>query len=123
VLCDYCGQPAVLVTGAEVYPHRPDLADKVLWQCSPCRAHVGCHRGTDTPLGRLANGTLRALKRAAHDAFDPLWLTGALSRSAAYAWLAEALGIPRDECYIGMFDEATCERVVEVCRRRAEAAG
>ena len=28
VLCDYCHKGAVRITGAEMYPHRPDLAAK-----------------------------------------------------------------------------------------------
>lgn len=25
VICDYCSKPAVQITGATIYPHRPDL--------------------------------------------------------------------------------------------------
>ena len=25
VTCNYCGRPAMLVTGRSIYPHRPDL--------------------------------------------------------------------------------------------------
>lgn len=38
VICDYCDKPAELVTGAEVYPHRPDLHHKKFWLCKPCDA-------------------------------------------------------------------------------------
>lgn len=129
--CDYCHQPAPLVTGREVYPHRPDLFEKKFYQCAPCKAHVGCHpskadggMGDGTvPLGRLANAELRQAKSAAHAAFDPIWRTGPLKRREAYGWLANELGIPFKDCHIGMFDPDQCRAVVAACvKRHNEAA-
>jgi hypothetical protein len=116
VICPYCNQTAVLVTGDVVYPHRPDLYEKRLYSCASCDAYVGCHPGTTRPLGRLANAELRAAKMKAHAYFDPLWKSGAMKRPAAYAWLAAQLGIERNDCHIGEFDIETCRRVVEICR-------
>lgn len=127
-VCPYCNQPAALVTGEKVQPNRPDLHSLYFWQCEPCGAHVGCHRkdvymhikgvrvvsdGT-LPLGRLADAQLRRAKSAAHDAFDWIWRTGRMKRRAAYAWLAQQLGIDPDDCHIGEFDIATCRRVVDI---------
>lgn len=116
-VCPYCGKDAKLVEGREVYPYRYDLYDKRFWTCAPCDARVGCHNGTDRPLGRLADGALRRAKMAAHAAFDPLWKSGAMRRENAYAWLAVRLGIEdvAKDCHIGEFDVATCERVVAIC--------
>jgi hypothetical protein len=119
VVCDYCGNGAQLVTGREVYPHRPDLYAKQFYQCKPCDAMVGCHPGTTKALGRLANAELRRAKIYAHAAFDPIWKSGCKKRSSAYAWLADQLGINHQDCHIGMFDVDMCMRVVEVCRRAA----
>jgi hypothetical protein len=115
VTCDYCGDPAVLVTGREVYPHRPDLAHRQFWRCEPCAAYVSCHDGTTHPMGRLANAELRAAKIAAHAAFDPLWRARGWKRNAAYRWLAEQMGMPRADCHIGMFDVERCQQVAAVC--------
>jgi hypothetical protein len=115
MICPYCQNVAELVTGADVYPHRPDLHHKFIYRCAPCDALVGCHPGTKKPLGRLANAELRKAKQAAHAAFDPLWQSGGMKRQAAYGWLAGQLGIDRQECHIGMMDVAMCKRVVEVC--------
>lgn len=113
--CDYCGRGTELVGGDVIYPHRKDLARLKFYRCAPCDAYVGTHKGTVKPLGRVANATLRTLKQQAHVAFDPMWRDSKMSRSEAYIWLASKLGIPRKKCHIGMFDEATCERVIEVC--------
>lgn len=83
VQCPYCQQPAALVTGAIVYPHRPDLHAKKFWYCVTDQAWVGCHPGGNQPMGRLADAALRRAKMAAHAVFDPRWASG--SRSAAYA--------------------------------------
>lgn len=116
VHCDYCGNVVPLVTGREVYPHRPDLYAKKFYRCTPCDALVGCHPGTEKALGRLANPELRKAKMAAHAAFDPLWKSGQHKRGQLYGWLAKQLGIEKKDCHIGMFDVAMCARVVDVCR-------
>lgn len=115
VVCGYCNKPAELVTGREIYPHRSDLAGAKLWSCKPCDAYVGCHKGTDRPMGRLANKELRAAKIATHAVFDKLWRQCLMSRDEAYRWLAEALGIESKHCHIGMFDIETCERAKLLC--------
>lgn len=122
VICDYCGKPAVQVTGATIYPHRPDLYDRLFWQCAPCDAYVGCHvknpskgfKGGE-PMGRLAKADLRQAKKDAHSAFDHIWKERYMNRSQAYDWLSRKLRIPIAECHIGMMDVAGCKRVIEVC--------
>lgn len=116
-ICPYCNTEAVLVTGERIYPHRPDLADRKIWLCEKCGAYVGCHPGTEAPLGRLADAELRAAKMAAHTAFDVIWKKGNVRRSIAYRWLAEQLKIPNEQCHIGMFDVDLCQRVVDVCSK------
>lgn len=123
--CPYCNDAAQLVSGNAIYPHRPDLYHLRFWQCASCEAYVGCHRGTERPLGRLANAELRLAKQQAHAAFDPLWKFHTwgdgyqtMTRNAAYGWLADQLGIARAGCHIGMFDVEQCQRVVEVCSEK-----
>jgi hypothetical protein len=132
--CPYCTKPATLTTGAAIYPHRPDLSEKKFWRCVACRAYVGCHRhnarvfvgGTyaisdgTLPLGRLANAELRKTKQAAHAAFDPLWRSGDMSRAMAYGWLSDKLGIPYEQCHIGMFDIDQCKAVIAAVKERTK---
>lgn len=122
-VCPYCQQPAVLVTGAVIYPHRPDLYDKKFWHCQKDQAYVGCHAPNKQfgftgvePLGRLANAELRLAKTKAHHWFDPLWKDKHMSRRKAYLWLANQLGIPVESCHIGEFDVAQCEKVAQLSR-------
>jgi hypothetical protein len=116
--CPYCNVFPVLVSGKAVYPapRFKDLWKKNFWMCKKCDARVGCHPGTTRALGRLANKELRDLKMKAHKAFDPLWFEyGGMSRTVAYSWLSKELGIDCSFCHIGMFDEDTCRKVIEVC--------
>lgn len=121
VFCNYCGSQAGLFTGKDVYPHREDLHQRKFWVCWPCDAWVGCRPQGDgsEPLGMLADETLRNARIAAHEAFDPLWKEGAMSREEAYAWLAGAMGLSELKCYIGRMDAGECRRVVDVVAARA----
>lgn len=117
--CPYCGGGSVLTDSAEVY--RKSYGP--IYICRPCRAWVGCHDGTTTPLGRLANAELREAKKQAHAAFDPIWQARRgdgrplrMGRSAAYRWLADEMGIDRAACHIGMFDVEQCRQVVALAQ-------
>lgn len=117
VTCPYCCGIAPMVTGEVLYPHRKDLHEKKFYACIACDAYVGCHDGTDKPLGRLADAELRRWKSSAHAAFDPKWRSVGMKRRDAYKWLADTLGIDTRSCHIGMFDVAMCKKVVEVCKQ------
>jgi len=114
VICNYCGKPAEYIGGSDLYPHRPDLFSKRFWRCYDCDAYVGCIGGTNKPHGILANKSLRSKRMQAHSRFDMLWKNGIMSRSDAYAWLSNKLGIPKDECHIGQFDSLMCNKVIKV---------
>lgn len=123
--CPYCQRAAVFMQdSSSLYATGKDWGP--MWAClNPAheRAWVGCHPRTTKPLGRLADKALRQAKLRAHAAFDPLWKTkmerDALgqneARRAGYAWLAKQLGINPADCHVGMFDVATCDRVVALC--------
>ena len=118
ILCDYCEKPAEFVDSARVYR---GTSYGMIWDCRACDAYVGVHKGTDQPLGRLANKELRIWKMKAHKVFDRLWKDGNMHRHDAYAWLAKAMGLTRIETHIGMFDEAQCERVCQLVGQRNPA--
>lgn len=131
-VCPYCGNDAEFLPSSErIYSGRDYGA---VYACAPCDAWVGCHRGTNQPLGRLADGPLRDAKRRAHDAFDPTWraahaelsrtdptYTLGRARRRGYVLLAQALDILPRKCHIGMFDVGTCHDVVAVCQSGALA--
>lgn len=118
--CGYCGQ-------------RARLEWHIRWgyryRCVACDARVGCHKGTQVPLGTLANAELRVARGAAHEMFDALWqlkmekerVSKSSARAAAYRWLAKHFN--QKQVHIGSMDLAQCARVVEICRPYREAFG
>jgi zinc-finger-containing domain len=119
--CLECDRVAKLVGGKEIYPHRPDLYGKHFYLCA-CGAYCGCHPGSVIPLGHPCGPETRRARSAAHEAFDPLWKGGKMTRSSAYAWLAEATGIDPGRCHIGMMNAAEARSVeVAVAARNLES--
>jgi hypothetical protein len=116
VHCDYCGRRAEFVDSKAVYGKSYGM----IYLCRACGAYVGTHPGSSTPLGRLANAQLRKWKRAAHEAFDPLWKSKLFTRYDAYIWLAEKMRLPLEKTHIGMFDVPECKQVIKLSKRYME---
>ncbi|MDR7270111.1 hypothetical protein J2X20_002769 [Pelomonas saccharophila] len=126
--CLYCHSAVELVTGAEVYPDRPELAERYIWRCTCCDAHVGCHRpgariplpGGDEiesdgtlPMGSLANEELRAARIETHRMFDALWQPPAcMNRAEAYSWMARLLNIRKEEAHVASLTYDECVKVM-----------
>lgn len=96
IYCTGCEKEvsARLTDGAEMYPHRPDLASLPFWVCE-CGAFVGTHHKTSSPtkpLGVLATKELKRIRMAIHAILDPLWKSGKVSRAKIYATISEKLG-------------------------------
>lgn len=113
--CVECGKVASLTDGQSIYPHRPDLYEKRFYLCG-CGAYVGCHPGTEKPLGYPCGATTRRWRSEAHAAFDPIWRGKHMNRAKAYAWLADQLGMAGADCHIGMMNEQQARQVVIVAR-------
>lgn len=114
--CPYCRRDARLVTGRDLFAHRPDLADLMFWSCGRCDAYVGCHRNSPAhkPLGSLADRETRQWRSRAHEAFDVYWKSGSMSRTQAYRLLADKLRLRRGRAHISWMDAEQCQAVVEV---------
>lgn len=86
---------ARLTSGAEVYPHRPDLASVPRWKCDGCGNHVGTHHKTSNPTRPLGNIPSPELKRARimiHELIDPAWMSGKVRRGKLYAHISAHIG-------------------------------
>lgn len=127
VRCGECGSDAELVSGAKVYPRRPDLHGLKYWLCR-CGAYCGCHPGSSRPLGSPAGRRLRRLRQEVHSLLDPRWqrrvaregVSRHQARGAVYAWLASELGIAVEETHVGMFSLSLCLAAIEILRAAAE---
>lgn len=114
--CPYCGAKCERRDSSLVY----GVSYGELLICSrypACDAYVACH-SDGRAMGTPARRELRTLRKRTHEAFDPLWSDGPMSRSKAYTWLAKTLGIPLERCHIGLFNETLCRRAIKACDER-----
>lgn len=125
--CSTCQKLSRLTNGREIYPSRPDLHANRIYVCDSCGAYVGCHGGTDRPLGTLAGPQLRDARIKLHERMvDPLWETAdrcgvyqpeseaarlkirRAARVRVYLYLADKMGLTREETHVSMFDLEQC---------------
>lgn len=119
--CRYCNSAVALVNNSEIYSRSyGEWPWAYLCQNRACRAYVGVHPQTAIPLGTLADKELREWRSAAKHPFLTLQKARGWSRTAAYTWLAEKLGIPYEECHFGWFDEDRCFAAGSACDTELE---
>ena len=110
--CDTCCSSNIVYTdNAIIYGRNYGNWPKCYF-CRDCRASVGCHNGTDIPLGRMADRATRTLRNKAHDEFDKIWRDGYMTRSAAYQWLARQLEIDESQCHISWLTKDQLKDVI-----------
>lgn len=116
-ICCHCGCPVRLANNSAIYG-RPYGDWPWVYQCAnrTCGAYVGTHPHTDLPLGTLADALTREARKRAKAEFNPLWETKRLSRTQAYARLAEKMGISASACHFGMFTVQQCREATLAAR-------
>lgn len=124
VICPYCNEKAEYIDSDYIY----NKSYGMIYMCIPCDAYVGVHKGTDIPLGRLADMELRTYKNKAHHWFDQIAKTSFINkiwrqyipdtsnRNKAYLWLSKQMDIPLAECHVGMFDIERCQKAIDICK-------
>lgn len=110
VKCDCCGSPRVHLQKRSLMKMRVPKAWDLVWHCLDCLALVGCHEGTDIPLGYMADAATREARYHVHKVFDRLWRgRKQLSRAEAYIWMAQVLQLKVEDAHIGMLTLEQCE--------------
>lgn len=115
--CGNCGERVELVNNTEIYG-REYGTWPYAYRCIDtrgCGSHVALHKGTDLPLGTLADRETRDARTANKPAFNAVLKHQNAGRGKTYQWLAEQLDIPVSVCHWAMFDAATAERAGELC--------
>jgi len=120
IYCMGCEQvvDARLSSGAERYPHRPDLAAIPFWTHDACGTWVGCHHKTDKPtrpLGILCTAEMLKWRVAIHDLIDPIWQNKHMKRGQIYAYMNRELGYVFHTGEIRTIDEA--KRVFHIAEK------
>ena len=100
---------ARLTNGAEIYPHRSDLANLPFWKCDVCGNYVGCHHKTSSPtkpLGCIPTKELRKARNHIHSLLDPLWQSGRFKRKELYRIISNNFGYEFHTSEIRSIEEA-----------------
>ena len=117
-ICRYCGGVIRLVSARKIYGSSTDrlgLAGENIYLCQNCNARVGCHKGTNRPLGNVANEVLRLKRRETHQVFDGFWKGLGMSRTQAYKWLSNRMDLSEKDAHIGGFEMDQCQQVIDLC--------
>ena len=120
IKCPYCNSQAFLRPASAVHGQEYRQPGEEVYVCArypDCDSYVSAHRRTHLPMGTLANRPLRIKRMEAHEAFNRLWKSGMMSRTAAYRWLQVQMGLPPEEAHIDKFSELRCEQVIRLCRQ------
>lgn len=115
--CPCCHSKAVRLTTHEVLYGKTFGDWPVIYYCDNCRASVSCHKGTNIPMGYMADQENKTARSVLHKVFDPLWKTQKYSsRTSMYKWLAEVLGIAYSDCHISRLDTEQCHTATKHCK-------
>lgn len=110
--CPFCNSGiAYLKDNAILYGGRSFGNSYICQNYPKCDTYVGTHRGTNKPLGTLANAELRELRKKCHIKFDPIWECGKMKRKEAYRWLAKVMNL--QEVHIAEFSKEQCKIFME----------
>lgn len=120
--CRYCAGQVELVNNSQIYGR--EYGDwPFAYRCEDCKSYVGLHPDTDIPLGTLATAQLRKDRNTSKDMFHKLKAKRGFTRSLAYEWLANKMGIRVGECHFGWFDQEQCALALRVCSEGLAADG
>lgn len=114
VVCPKCKTIAQLVDDSEVYDQ--SYGNKIYRCPIHLNMRVGCH-DDGKPYGSLADYGTSSFRGKLHTVFDPIWQSGLMTRSGAYQWLADEMGLTRETCHFGMFNKTQCRRAMYFIER------
>lgn len=105
-ICNICGGHVVFTSNATIYGK--EYGSGKCYLCQSCGAYTGTHRPRPREaLGLLADEPMRKGKVACHELFDSMWKgkkKAQKKRKDLYSWLADAMGVPVEECHFGYFN-------------------
>lgn len=113
--CPYCGAKVIWTSNEILYGKV--YGNGKCYYCTGCGASVGAHKNRPKePLGILATPPMKRWKKLCHSLFDPVWKSRQISRGELYSVLACKLGIPKEDCHFGHFNEEQLKRAWQVIK-------
>lgn len=112
LICPACGRGAMLTDSKKIYNK---AGFGLIWVCQGypwCNSYVGCHKGTTTPKGELADAETRSLRIKIHSVIDPIWKEKGHSRTELYKELSIKTG--RFPFHVGDLNADECRELMPV---------
>lgn len=86
-----------------------------------CKGTHGAYED-GSPLGDPANAATKKDRIQAHRIFDRLWKKDSngkslMTRSKAYSWMQQAMGLRREEAHIGRFTSKQCNELIALVKK------
>jgi len=116
--CPYCRGNVLLRnykgTKINVPKHRKEKHPVYICENFPeCYSYIGCVPHTTAPLSSLANDKNRKYRDQAHQEFDKLWKKKKMTRTEAYAWLADSMELSDKKAHMSRFTTHQCLQAVQ----------
>jgi len=123
--CPHCAGRVECVKNSEIYNGMEygDWPWAYLCRNQECGAYVGLHPFTSIPLGTLATFEIREARKVAKGHFMKLhWPSHAKApfktRTEAYVWLREAMGLSAEDCHFALFNVKQCMDAIALILER-----
>ena len=111
--CRYCNGEVSYENNSELYG-RSYGKWPYIYMCLRCKASVGTHPNSDTPLGTLADRTLKDWRMKSKDIFFKRTRELKMSRNRAYTYLQELMNQSPNEAHFGIYEVEDCAKIVRI---------
>jgi hypothetical protein len=71
-----------------------------------------------SPRGAPRKKSLQKARNAAHTSFDTLWKEKHISRTKAYKWLQEVMGLRPEDAHMYQMTEEQCATVISMVKQK-----
>ena len=102
-ICEKCNIEAELVE---------DIYNGYIYSCPFCSSRVSVHKGTNIPMGTLANSEVGQQRKQVHRSLETIFGKNKRGKEMSHIWLSKILNIK--DAHVGNFDLETCEKVLKI---------
>lgn len=118
LFCPYCGSRAVLSTYREVYGLDATDPDEKIYVCrnfrKGCNSYVRTQKGTDIPLGVMADAKLRNMRIHAHRRISEIVDKKIMDKRSVYHYLESSFGFAPGTFHLAASGEYYCMETIRL---------
>ena len=118
IRCPYCGAKAKLMTSREMFGEEAFDPERKLYVCQNyekgCDSYVYTQKGTNIPLGQMADSALRAMRIKAHKAINDVVRSRKMSKNDVYKYIAAAMGYREGHFHLAQSSYYNCQETIRL---------